>query len=392
MQEHSYIHSFSLFLIILALVMTFYNWKVNKNIIYLSLFLIIFSISIESYNLLIFGGSIQLFAVLLANFAPLYFLSGPLIYFFIRGIVSDESKFRKTDTLHLIPFFINLIAIAPYIFTSFDFKLEIAKQTMQNFVEYRNYDFKLFYPHYINNIGRALQMIIYVIVSLNLLRKSYNEIKLKKGLLQKQFYYVYHWLFIFLLLVLIISISHMLVGYSYTVTDNLQSIKEKLFALINLAVFIYLLIPGFILFNPKILYGMPKFSIAPEQSAATENIKEKNNAKQKTIIDEDSIAHQLTEDILKFLNNEKPYLKPDFSVHDICIYFNRPQHHIYYCFTNVLKKNFSDIKKELRIKYALELLSTNAAENVSMDGIGRQAGFASNSNFYACFKDIVLAP
>lgn len=372
----------------MAIAITFHNWRVNKNVIYLSLFLIIFTISVESYNLLIFGGPVQLFAVLLANFGPLYFLSGPLIYFFIRGIVTDESKFCKKDILHLVPFFINLAAIIPYILTSFDYKLEIAKGTMQDFIEYKNYDFKLLYPHYINNIGRALQQIIYVIISLNLLRKSYYDIKLKKGTLQKQFYYVYHWLFVFLLLVLIISVSHIIVGYLFATTDNLLPIKDELFTLINFAVIVYLLIPGFILFNPKILYGMPKFVTEEKQTQSTDIAKEKNNTKQKVVVDEDSISFQLTEDIMKFLKNEKPYLKPDFSIHDICIYFNKPQHHIYYCFTNVLKKNFSDIKKELRIQYALDLLSTNAAENVSMDGIGRQAGFASNSNFYACFKEI----
>jgi transcriptional regulator GlxA family with amidase domain len=89
---------------------------------------------------------------------------------------------------------------------------------------------------------------------------------------------------------------------------------------------------------------------------------------------------------MQYLEVEKPYLKLDFSIHDICNHFNTPQHHIQYCFSNVLNRHFRDIKSELRVKYAIELLNSNMANNISMEGIGRQAGFASNSNFYTSFK------
>ena len=333
MPDNSYIQSFSIFIICLATAITFHNWKINKNVIYLSLFLIIFSISFESYNLLIFGGNVNLLAILLANFGPLYFLSGPLLYFFVRSITSDNSKLRKSDFWHFLPFTINLIAILPYMITSFEYKVGIASGTMQNFYEYKNYDFKLFYPHYINNIGRALQLIVYLAISISILIKSYKKIKPKTGPLKKQFKYVYFWLFVFILLVQIISFIHIAVGYLFATTNDLMLIRDLLFRLINIALIIYLIIPVFVLFNPKILYGMPVFKAKTEEENGVEKpTKTKNKVieKPKEIIDENSIVFQLTEDIMNYLNNEKPYLKPDFSINDICIYFNKPQNHIYY--------------------------------------------------------------
>ena len=56
--------------------------------------------------------------------------------------------------------------------------------------------------------------------------------------------------------------------------------------------------------------------------------------------------------------------------------------------SNIMNKNFRQVKSEFRVKYAIKLLESDVAKNISMEGIGRQAGFASNSNFYSCFKDV----
>jgi AraC-like DNA-binding protein len=386
------IESFSFFVIMLSVVIGYHNWRVNKNVIYLTTFLAIYALSIVTYKLFIYGGSVYLYAILLNNIAPLYFLLGPMLYFFVRGIVTDKIYFRKKDILHFIPFAINLIAVIPYLLTPIDFKLKIAKMTMQQFYVYRDYDFMLFYPHFINNIGRAIQLTIYLIVSFAMLVKFYPQIKPQTGSLYKQFKYVYFWLLIFLILVMIISLNHVYVALIYAFTTNLALAKFVLDKYLKLALAAYLTIPVFILFSPRILYGLPRFkNIIPEAvpaiDAKTSDFQ--SEQKPKSGPDENSIAFQLADDIMSYLKTDKPYLKPDFSIHDICIRFDKPQHHIYYCFSNVLNKNFIELKKELRVQYALELLSSNAAENVlSMEGIGRQAGFASNSNFYACFKEV----
>ena len=94
--------------IILSGVLMLNNWKRNKSIIYLGLFLIISALYIIATLFFNFGGNIYIMAVLTNNIAPSYFLLGPLYYFFVRGMTRDDHKLKKIDIIHFIPFFISL--------------------------------------------------------------------------------------------------------------------------------------------------------------------------------------------------------------------------------------------------------------------------------------------
>nr|MBP8904082.1 AraC family transcriptional regulator [Paludibacteraceae bacterium] len=58
-----------------------------------------------------------------------------------------------------------------------------------------------------------------------------------------------------------------------------------------------------------------------------------------------------------------------------------------YCLNMIMNTSFSEMKNELRIHHAMELMKMNSVNKLSIEGIGRQSGFASNSSFYACFKE-----
>jgi AraC-like DNA-binding protein len=360
--------------------------------LFFSTFLTIQAIATLSYSLFNFGGSVFLYAILLNNTAPFYFTLGPLLYLFVRGLVNDKQTFRKIDLLHFIPFLLHLFATLPYLLTPFEYKLDIARSLMQHYDNYKAYNFMLFYPHSINNIARAVQYPIYIIASLALVIKVYPKIKLKAGVLFEQYKYVYRFLLRLLIILLLLATSNLLLSVIFEVTPNIATILNTSLIMIYCILSIYLTIPIYLLFNPNILYGMPKFiepePVLPEPILIVEkrNNKRISEPKQITDINVDSVEFRLSKDIMQYLEVEKPYLKIDFSIHDICNYFNTPQHHIQYCFSHILNRNFRDIKNELRVKYAIELLNSNMANNISMEGIGRQAGFASNSNFYTSFK------
>jgi len=376
--------------------MSIYNWKLSRNINYLSVFLIILSLSFSSYSLFLYGGSVWLYAILLNNVAPLFFLIGPFLYFYVRSINNNDYTLKLKDSLHFIPFLINLAAITPYLFTSFEYKLQIAKHLMQNYYGYRDYDFMLFYPHYLNNIGRAFSLLAYSLYSLYIIIKhikSNNTISHLK--------YSYKFIVVILCLVVIISLGHLFMGYLYTVKNNLEIYKTLFTVTINTLMIFYSIIPIFILFNPKTIYGHYRFiglnetlRNQPQTSTIGEQKQEEvylNNkiSKTKPSPDDNSILFRISEEVINYLNSEhKPFLKPDFSIHDISINLNIPKHQIHACFSHVIKKDFRDMKNKLRIEYALELLEKKEARNISMEGIGQQAGFASNSNFYTCFKEV----
>ena len=51
-----------------------------------------------------------------------------------------------------------------------------------------------------------------------------------------------------------------------------------------------------------------------------------------------------------------------------------------------LNIKFTTLRTQLRIKYAIKLLNSGQADELSMDGIGKKSGFSTRSNFYNAFK------
>mgnify|MGYP000135223575 FL=1 len=108
-----YVSLFGFFVTFLLLV----NIKATNRV---NIFLFLFLLSTNIYNLAIYATlnaqNLKFMAVILVNFSPLYLLSGPLLYFYVRGIVNDNSRLQRSDILHFIPFIIYTINIGNYFF------------------------------------------------------------------------------------------------------------------------------------------------------------------------------------------------------------------------------------------------------------------------------------
>lgn len=71
--------------------------------------------------------------------APLGYLLGPIHFFFVRSLLNKESKFRKWDFIHLLPFVLHLIELLPFYSSSSDVKIQlinvIDNNNVINFIE-----------------------------------------------------------------------------------------------------------------------------------------------------------------------------------------------------------------------------------------------------------------
>jgi len=116
----------------MVIAMIVYNRKSNFNIIFLGLLIVAYITGVVTYYFLAFEQSRFWIAVFYTNLAPLWYLPGPLLYFYVRGSILDTAVFRKWDYLHFIPFLVALVGVAPYLFSSFDYKLRVAEAIMAN--------------------------------------------------------------------------------------------------------------------------------------------------------------------------------------------------------------------------------------------------------------------
>ena len=364
----------SLFSIITSAIIAIYNWRINPNALLLTGIFGIFSTYGLTHYFTVYHRDVFWTAIFYGNLSPLWYLPGPMLYLYTRNTITDKSIFSsKKDYLHLLPFLIQAINIAPYLFSSFDFKLETARLILNDINNVRTAGSGFLIPPSISFLTRPCLVILYAIASFLLLIKYNKENSLIEK--NKQNKLVYNWILTLNLVTAIVAAGFLFLTvrlYDASVTrviiesEPTYLISGVAFALLPLAL---------IIFFPQVLYGMPVVSIAKKVAKITIPLADSS----------DPLA-ETAQVIVDYIKSEKPYLYPDFDIEDIAEKLDIPKHHIIYCFTMILQKKFTAYRSMVRVEHAKELLNSGTADALSIDGIGAQSGFSSRSGFYATFK------
>jgi AraC-like DNA-binding protein len=365
----------SLFSIITSAIIAIYNWRINPNALLLTGVFGIFSTYGLTHYFTVYHHDDFWTAIFYGNLSPLWYLPGPMLYVYTRNTITDKSLFSsKKDYLHLLPFLIQTINIAPYLFSSFAYKLEVARLLNADINYVRTLGSGFLISPSISFVTRPSLVIIYAIASLFLLNKYYRKERNNVGT-NKQHKLVYKWLLTLSLVSLIVAVNFLLMTLElYNAPVNRVIIESE--PTYNISGIAYALLPLIlIVFFPQVLYGMP-LVVTPKKAAKITI----------PVADPSDPLAETAQIIVDYIKNEKPYLNPDFDLEDLSEKLDIPKHHIIYCFTIILQKKFTAYRSTIRIEYAKELLNTGTADTLSIDGIGSQAGFSSRSGFYATFK------
>jgi AraC-like DNA-binding protein len=372
-----YVSLFGFFVTLLLLV----NIKATNRV---NIFLFLFLLSTNIYNLAIYATlnaqNLKFMAVILVNFSPLYVLSGPLLYFYVRGIVNDNSRLQRSDILHFIPFIIYTINIGNYLFTSFSFKQKFVAAVIEAPSKVLDFD-PVLIPGFLSHILRPVISLIYVVLCFVLLYKFY-----KRNVSHSQSKIVYRWLFTLLTIVLI-TYTVFLTSISQTLSkpDVRQAVIDGTIGVV-VCMFSLMLINVLPFFFPRILYGLPQLDYNLKNVSKVELVPNEVSTKQEQDygISEERIELLKTK-ISKYCENH-PYINPNFSLPSMSFETGIPVHHISYYFNVILNTNFSLWKNGLRIKYVMDLMKTESAEILTLDAISKKAGFVSRNTFIASFK------
>jgi AraC-like DNA-binding protein len=387
--------SIGILTIFLSLIMVRYNWERNKAIVFFAGALMINSLFIISNKIVVFGTSEILIALFFANFTPLYFLPGPLLYFYFRAITQDSIRFTYWDVLHFIPFVVSFIGGIPYLFSPWSHKLEIARLIIQDVQGFVGLKLNVLVPVAWHNYLRPVLYFCYALASLVLIVRLDIPSDDSNPLKRSQYRSTKQWSYIVLSSILISSII-------YTVAVNLfldvESSAFKTYGphLLQISAIIYTLIPASLMIYPNVVYGFVRImddiqidSINPKgtEEAATP-IKERTT--DHTISPEkDHELKALKKVILRYFDEEAPFINPEFKLLHIASHLNIPAHHVSYCFTNAFEESFTQLRTRYRVQYATRLLEQGAADQYSIEGVGKLSGFVSKSNFFTSFKEIM---
>lgn len=253
--------------ILLSVLLALYNWRINRNSIYLSLCFIVISIYTIAHHFTVIGKDPFWLAIFYNHFAPLSFLAGPFIFFYVRGTLKDSYLLSKTDMVHFIPFVLHFIGIIPYIMMPFDDKLVIARSIIADLDTLKSIDTNFLIKVSTALVVRPFLLAAYVVYCSFLLfgfspYKS-NNINIPKN----QFLITYRWLIILLTTLFLLAVSFLIVSLQFITIDSAATLEQsgRLYYMTGgILGFMALML----LFFPQVLYGLPSYVEKVKESDA----------------------------------------------------------------------------------------------------------------------------
>ena len=321
--------------LLLTIVLTFYNYTVNKNGLYLSGFLMPISISGILHHFFILDHSPWKLALVYGHFMPLFYLAGPMLYFYVRGTLRDSSKLSSWDYLHFLPFIISLISIFPYYFQDFDSKLEIARNIINDPNFHKKINISWLYHNCYNLMVRPILLFIYFLACMFLLiRDSFQKKKIELSKNQRNI--MTKWLYAITLLSGICSVSYFLMTLDYFNGKLLTRESINSLGLNYVTGISFALIPILMIIFPQVIYGFPMATLKEVQFVKQSNFNEVSKEEPKNDKKLEKENHEtfekLSEMILNYLKTEKPFTDPNYSLEDLSNHLDIQKHHLYYCF------------------------------------------------------------
>lgn len=366
-------------IIIFSILMFLYNIRENKYIGFLSAYLIVYALYAITHYYTFYGVNPTLVALAWNNFSPIYLLGGPLLYFYVKSSLEDTIKLKWLDLLHVIPSIILFIGIIPYLFSPFEEKLKNAHLIIQDINNIKVIRMNRIFPNTFVYASRPILSISYIIASFMLLilkvRKEKNP--------SRQFKLVTKWIAVLLSISLLVIFILAFMG-SKLFKEDVRVLLIKYQDLHALTGAFFLLLPLSLLMFPQILYGVPVIEKTNEDiSKPSLSTKKSTESTNKNV----DAFKELSERILTYFDQEKPYLKQNFNLTDLAAALNVPQHHISYCFSDFLDTNFTKLRTSKRVEHAQNLLQQGITKDFTVDKVAELSGFSSRSTFFSAFKE-----
>ena len=375
--------------IFLSLILLYFNTKEYKSSLYLGLFFLFTSLYGLYQYILLYSKSVTLISIFLFNLSidssPVY-LIGPMLYFYVRSILTDNSKLKRNDWWHFLPMMIYFISALPNTFVPWHEKVEAARHLVANeefIMEYKATLLSQVIPGVYIYLSRLLLILGYtlwsILIFIDFLRKK------KSSQVISSQHFMKKWLCLLLGFMLILVATQIpLVIRSFEMHFSDLFFTVNIVRIISVICLMALLISPFLF--PNILYGLPRLPQSSTKYGKT-NQKTIKTGKSKQNFEMEYL-HSIGQIIDDYMKEEQPYLKPDCNLAFFSKLINVPAHHLAYYFREVKKQPFNDFRNEWRINHAKTLIEEGKANEITLEAIGALSGFNSRNAFITDFKKL----
>ena len=359
----------------------------TRSNVYLGAFFVTMSIYPLYRSILVNFTSETFLAIFLPVLMPIFMLSGPMLYLYVRNNLS-ESKIRLSwwqYGLHFSPALLGIVNMLPYSFVSMTEKEQLIHGLIQNPNNIYQIPY-FFFPNSFLFLIRPISGIIYILVCF------WNIHQVKKKVKESGSALVgvnFKWLNLILSITLLNFSSLVIMIFDFvffqtTLDSNVMTVVVVTFPMLCVAA-----LNISILFFPSVFYGVFTHRTSSEEELVV-NEKEESQVIEE-IIDEDARkTFKVVADKLEIYFQSKPYLQPGFNLSTITSQTDLPYHKITSYFSVYLGINFNDWKNNARVDYAVDLINSGRAKNLTLESIAASCGFLSRSNFVNAFKKKML--
>jgi AraC-like DNA-binding protein len=359
------LYYFALLSIFTSSLLAIYNWKVQKSALFIAGILIILSTYALTHYYTDPSQSDFSLALLYGTLSPLWLLPGPLLFFYFRSVFQPKRIWVSwKDLVHFAPFLIHLINILPYLFSPFDYKLQVAHAIHENINTIQTLNINFLYSFKTAFLSRPISLLIYLLWCTIYFLKQLTKVSSRVAM----------WLLFFIFSLLITTSAYLSIAFNlFSSSFKVENISANpVYLASGIA---YILIPiALILFFPEVLYGIKKQDVDI-------------SAEKSDVSPDELAAHaDVAKKIEQYLRREKPFLNPDFELAEIASALKVNPKQVSFACKHVLDIKFTDLRAQLRVEHAKELLKKGLTGTITIDAIGVDSGFKSRSTYYDAFK------
>lgn len=293
------------------------------------------------------------------------FLPMPTLLLYIKSIIKKPTKLDFLLVLILIPPVLYAVNLIPY------FKLPLTDQirVFQNLPLTNKATMWVSWEmaNGLNDLYNSMLGALIMIYPIVLVTRNKHALSKKSYIALVQICYII--LANYATIIIVVSNNYLHL-FDFSQTNSLSSLS--------------LILPLSILLFPRWLYDNINNSDLTFYLKLINHISAKEV---KTDANQDKLITDASR-VLAYLHNEKPYLSPEFSKHDIARSLDIPQNIVTDCFSKIIKIPFPVLRNQLRVEFAIEKFKNSGHVSITIAGIASESGFKNRSTFYTAFKEV----
>jgi len=347
------------------------------------------------YFILVQLGQVHYLQYLFKIFNLFYFAAPACSYLYFKGFVRGETKLKKWEWLHFLPLVYVVIDATYWYLLDSPIKHAALEEIRSNKSFFINGTLGIV-SNQANLLLCTSLFVIYLLWSLRVLLKSGLIFwKSESRLVRNWLLFLYSFLFSIQLVRLIPFAARYLFGFN-SPESHLNSLYINISSIILFGAIV------FVFFNPRILYGFVLMSgdsnRSPELAAPSQDlqqavpdekgVQQPAKVKQAPALSVVKNEKEYREQIIAFMEDEMPYLNPDFSINSLAQKLNIPIHHCSYLVNYTIGKNFREWVNGYRVAHFIRVyplhIKTKTIVTITID-----CGFKNKNTFYSAFKNIM---